>query len=186
MKKRCIPLWNAPFSAFQKACGSGGRVVIGFDQLCDQMVFVGRPERNAFPRGEGIAFHHPYKHQLICSVGRRKKLPATQAGSPEARNSCNFSVVSEIAHINDRLAQKCALVPPEWDAHQRLLLEEKLSREARLMWCYRGTFSPKCPDHRNCVPHTTSAPGCGLGHLLLKEKAWALPRQWNQRTAVIR
>ena len=142
--------------------------------------------RSPFPPGEGIAFHHPYKHQLICSVGRRKKLPATQAGSPEARNSCNFSVVSEIAHINDRLAQKCALVPPEWDAHQRLLLEEKLSREARLMWCYRGTFSPKCPDHRNCVPHTTSAPGCGLGHLLLKEKAWALPRQWNQRTAVIR
>ena len=63
------------------------------------------------------------------------------------------------------------MVPPEWDAHPRLLLKEKLSREARLMWCYRGTFSPKCPDHHGCVPHTTSAPGCGLGHLLLKEKA---------------
>ena len=82
---------------------------------------------------------------------------------------------------NDRLSYECAMVLPEWDAHQRLLLEEKLSREARLMWCYSGTFSPKCLDYRNCVPHTTSAPGCGLGHLLLKEKAWALPRQRSQR-----
>ena len=82
----------------------------------------------------------------------------------------------------DRTRQNCkrsfgianTMVPPGADAHQRLLLEEKLSREARLMWCCSGTFSPKCPDHRSCVPHTTSAPGCGLGHLLLKEKAWAL------------
>ena len=78
--------------------------------------------------------------------------------------------------VKDRLSHECAMVLQEWDVQQWLLLEEKLSREARLMWCYSGTFSPKCLDHRNCVPHTTSAPGCGLGHLLLKEKAWALPQ----------
>ena len=81
--------------------------------------------------------------------------------------------VEAICAVNDRLSYECAMVPPEWDAHQRLLLEEKLSREARLMWCYRGTFSPKCLDNRNCAPHTTSAPVCALGHLLLKENAWS-------------
>ena len=38
-------------------------VLFGFAQLSDQLEFVGMPERNAFPPGEGIAFPYPCKHQ---------------------------------------------------------------------------------------------------------------------------
>ena len=64
------------------------------------------------------------------------------------------------------------MFPPEWDAHLRLLLEEKLSSEARLMWCAVGSaLIDELRRNRSTV--TPHPPQCALlKHLLLKEKAF--------------